>query len=101
MLLATAGKGQENGAALLREVLLLRYLKELEGSQWWPREQLQDVQSRRLQRLIRHAYDHVPYYRRVMDERGVRPIDVVGPSDLTRLPVLTKDDIRTHGGEMV
>ena len=79
----------------------MRYVKELEKSQWWPRDQLQEVQSRRLQRLIRHAYDHVPYYRRVMDERGVRPIDVVGPSDLPRLPVLTKDDIRVHGIEMV
>jgi phenylacetate-CoA ligase len=85
----------------LRGTHTMRCLRELEESQWWPRERIQEVQSNRLQRLIRHAYDRVPFYRHLMDEQGVRPTDIAGLADLPRLPVLTKEDIRSHADELL
>ena len=37
------------------------------------REQIRAWQDERLVKQVRHAYDHVPYYKKLMDEKGVRP----------------------------
>ena len=50
-----------------------RFLRE---SQWWSKEKLEEYQMRQLERLLKHAYENVPYYRRVFDERGLKPKDI-------------------------
>lgn len=77
-----------------------RYLAELEATQWWPRDRLAALQADRLQALVRHCYDTVPYYRRIFDERGLRPVDIREPADLYKLPVLTKQDVRAYRAEL-
>ena len=67
------------------------YQKEIETM---PQEQLRALQSEKLVRQVRHVYDHVPYYRDLMDKKGVRPEDVHGIEDLSKLPFLTKGDLR-------
>lgn len=47
--------------------------------------------ERALRFLVRDACENVPYYRRLMDEAGVTPSDIRACSDLSRLPVTTKD----------
>jgi len=86
---------------LLRGTHTLSCLLELEESQWWPLERIEGLRSERLQRLVSHAYAHVPHYRHVMDERGVRPQDVASVSDLRKLPVLTKAAIRAAGNAIL
>jgi phenylacetate-coenzyme A ligase PaaK-like adenylate-forming protein/glycosyltransferase involved in cell wall biosynthesis len=66
----------------------------LRQSQWLPRAKLQEVQLAKLQRLLQHAYVHVPYYRQVMTRAGVKPEDVQSLDDLARLPLLEKHDVR-------
>jgi phenylacetate-CoA ligase len=75
-------------------------LKELEKSQWWPRQKILNLQNERLRLLVQHAYDEVPYYRRIFDERGLRPGDIKDGRDLARLPVLTKQFIRDNFDEI-
>jgi phenylacetate-CoA ligase len=72
----------------------------LEQSQWRRREQILSDQNDALRDFIKYAYEHVPYYRRLMDERRVRPQDVHSVADLNRLPYLTKDDLRKHFQEL-
>jgi len=79
----------------------MRSLQELEESQWWPCERIQQLQSERLQRLIHHAYERVRYYRALMDARGVSPSDIRTAADLSLLPVLTKTDVRQHVSELL
>ena len=67
------------------------YQKEIETM---PQEQLRALQSEKLVRQVRHVYDHVPYYRDLMDKKGVRPEDIHGIEDLSKLPFLTKGDLR-------
>ncbi len=43
-----------------------------------------------LRRLVRHAYLHTPYYRRVFTAAGVGPDDLHHFDDLTRLPLLER-----------
>ena len=39
-------------------------------------------------------YDNVPYYRNLMEKKGVKPEDIRSVEDLHKLPFLTKDDLR-------
>jgi len=61
----------------------------LQESQWWSREQLEEYQLEQLSKLLHHAYENVPYYRRVFDERGLKPRDIQDLKDLQKLPYLT------------
>ena len=67
------------------------YQKEIETM---PYEQMRALQSERLCRQVRHVWDNVPYYRSLMEEKGVTPDDIKGVEDLHKLPFLKKDDLR-------
>ena len=54
----------------------------LQESQWWSREQLEAYQLEQLSKLLHHAYENVPYYRKVFDERGLKPKDIQDFKDL-------------------
>jgi phenylacetate-CoA ligase len=63
-------------------------------TQWGSAAYVKRVQSRRLRRLVRHAYERVPYYRELFDSRGIRPQDIRSADDLRLLPVSTKADLQ-------
>ena len=67
------------------------YQQEIETM---PVEQIKALQSEKLVKQVRHVYDNVPYYRNLMDEKGVKPEDIAGIEDLHKLPFLTKADLR-------
>ncbi|MDQ1318324.1 MAG: hypothetical protein QG588_1984, partial [Candidatus Poribacteria bacterium] len=69
---------------------------ELMESQWYTKELLGEIQIRKLEAIIKHAYENVPYYRRVFNERGLKPRDIQNFDDLKKLPILTKEDVREH-----
>lgn len=58
------------------------------------RAEIVAFQNRRLRRIVAHAYDRVPYYRRLFDGAGVKPRDIRTVSDLERIPVTSKADLR-------
>ncbi|NLX70828.1 MAG: phenylacetate--CoA ligase [Clostridiales bacterium] len=60
------------------------------------REQLRELQSRRLVETVRRVYHHVPYYRQRMQELGIVPEDINGVEDLHKLPFTTKQDLRDN-----
>lgn len=64
-------------------------------------DELARLQDARLRHLVTWAYERVPYYRRVLDERGVRPVHVRGAADLELLPLLTREMVRTHAEELL
>jgi phenylacetate-CoA ligase len=54
---------------------------------------LASIRRRKLQRLLRHAYENVAFYRSLWERARVRPEEVDGPEDLVRLPVVSKEDL--------
>ncbi len=68
----------------------------LDKTQWYNPEELRSYQEEQLARLVQYSYRHVPYYRRVMDEYDVKPGDITSTGDLTRLPLLTRQDIKDN-----
>jgi phenylacetate-CoA ligase len=73
-----------------------KYLKWLNKTQWWKREELEELQNKKLRALIRHAYENVPYYHNLFKEIGLMPDDIKSKEDLIKLPFLTKDIIRRN-----
>lgn len=86
---------------LLRGTTTMRRLDHLEHSQWWPRDRIESQQSAHLQSLVMHAYTHVPYYRRMFDVYGISPTGIRSHEDLHKLPILTRDDIRSHADDLM
>ncbi len=67
------------------------YQKEIETAS---REKILEIQNEKIVKQVRHVYDNVAYYRRLMDEKGVKPEDIRGVEDIKKLPFLSKADLR-------
>ena len=59
-----------------------------------PREEILRLQSEKLVKQVRHVWERVPYYRNKMEEKGVTAEDIRGVEDLSKLPFLSKADLR-------
>jgi phenylacetate-CoA ligase len=79
----------------------MRSLAELETSQWWPLERIKQLQSKRLNCLMEHSWASVPYYRHLMEERGLASGGIHTAEDLVKLPILTKDLIRKNSDNLI
>lgn len=55
---------------------------------------MKKLQDERLVAQVKHVYENVPYYKKLMDEKGVTPDDIKSTDDLHKLPFLTKSDLR-------
>ena len=51
-------------------------------------------QTERLRALVAHAYENVPYYRRLFDGAGVLPRHIQTLRDLARIPISTRKDLQ-------
>ena len=67
------------------------FQKEIETM---PGEEMKKLQSEKLVKQVKHVYENVPYYRDLMDKKGVTPDDIKSIDDLHKLPFLTKADLR-------
>lgn len=65
------------------------------------RDRLVDWQRAELQAQLRHAFDHVPYYRQVFADAGAAPDDIRTTHDLARLPTLDKPTLRERRDELL
>ncbi|MDY0045854.1 MAG: phenylacetate--CoA ligase family protein [Thauera propionica] len=74
----------------------VRVHREMEASQWLPRERILDLQLTRLKALLQDVAGHVPYYRDLFARTGFDPAAVRSLADLQALPFLTKAEIRAH-----
>ena len=72
----------------------LDYWQAMRDSQWTGERVIRDGQLEKLTRLLEHAYENVPYYRKVFDEAGVRPHEVQGLDDLAKVPLLSKKTVK-------
>lgn len=58
------------------------------------REKILEIQNEKIIKQVRHVYDNVPYYKKLMDEKGITPDDIKSVDDIKKLPFLTKADLR-------
>ena len=60
------------------------------------RDEMKALQSERLVKQVKHVWDNVPYYRHLMEEKGVCPDDIKSIDDLHKLPFISKADLRDN-----
>lgn len=70
--------------------------KQLEETQWWPRERLETLQLDRLRNLLTKAQNDVPYYRDLFSSIGFNAEKISALAELKHLPFLTKPIIRKN-----
>ncbi len=73
---------------VLRGEWIYPHLKRLRRSQYWSRQQLEQHQLEKLNKLLAHAREHVPYYRNIL------PPSLSRLNELSSLPLLEKAAIR-------
>jgi len=80
---------------------ILPHLRELRKTQYQSRSTLDRIRNDKVRKLIRHAYETVPYYRSMMDKHGISPERIRGIEDLAQLPILTKKIIRKESSHLI
>lgn len=86
---------------IVRKTSRFRFGQILEKTQWFSPQEVALLQNKNLRALLTHAYHTVPYYRKVFRERGLRPNEFKSPTDLAKLPELTKEDIRKNFNDLI
>lgn len=84
----------------LRGENISKLLGELDEAQWLPAERLEEIQWRRLLKLLDHVSTHVPYYRDLLEAEGIRVSEIGNIGDFASIPFLTKEIIRENGDRM-
>ena len=77
------------------------YMRELEKSQWFSPRKIREIQEKKLRRLIKHAYETVPYYRRIFRKNKLSLNDIRSLDDLAKLPVLSREEVRDEFDALV
>jgi phenylacetate-CoA ligase len=70
------------------------YLETVMGNAQKDPRELREYQGELLKKLVHFAYEQVPFYRKKYDEAGVNPRDVSSIDDISRLPMVTKGDLK-------
>ena len=79
---------------------LLWQLYQLKRNAKKTREQIEQLQRKKLAKVLRFAYEHSPYYRRTFEEAGITA-ENVERTPLDRFPVLDKELLMAHFDELV
>ena len=74
----------------------LRTVRAIQRHPHASRAELKEFQNAELRRLVRHAYEAVPYYRRLFDRHRLHPRHIRGVMDLDLIPISTKQDLRSR-----
>ena len=78
-----------------------KIFSELESTQYFDESKIRDWQNEKLNLLVHHAYENVPYYNRIFKKFGISPNDIRYVEDLRRLPILTKEDVRKNSRDLI
>ncbi|HEY5254127.1 MAG TPA: hypothetical protein VIJ53_05725 [Acidobacteriaceae bacterium] len=83
-----------------RHAGLARRMREIRRFERMSEKDQRATQQQRLQRILTHAYNTVPFYRRQFDTAGFRPSDARVDRPLP-LPILKRDDLRDAGDTLL
>jgi phenylacetate-CoA ligase len=81
---------------LLKHHKTYRYLREMEAADRYSESELSELRRQKLGDLIDYVHAHVPYFQTRMRQAGVTPSELRDVSDLVRLPLMRKADVRQN-----
>jgi phenylacetate-CoA ligase len=75
--------------------------KWLAQTQYFEAERLREIQLNLLKRIVKHAYETVPYYTGLMNKLGIKPGDINSLDDIRKFPIIRKADLKAAGNSLV
>ena len=100
------------GAKLRRNILLpiywkyvkqwrvIEYYNKLKEYQWNTVEENQEIQQKKLYKLIKYTDQNIPYYKKMIKEHNIQFSEDTVFKDIKKFPILTKDIIRNNFDEL-
>jgi len=79
----------------------ISYMQDSERFQWMSKDDIERYQNERLVELVRHCWENVPFYRSVWQANGLEISSIQTRDDLVRLPVLTKELIKSNYDSLI
>lgn len=77
------------------------FISEIVGNSSLSATDLAELQDRRLREIVSFAYENVEFYRKKYDSHGVTPDMIKSVSDLVKLPVISKEELRAEPVENI
>jgi len=71
-------------------------LDKLLNSQWYSKDIIELNNNENFMRLFHYAIKHVPYYKNLVNEGKIDPLEIKSILDIEKLPILSKEDIRRN-----
>ncbi len=84
----------QNGVEFMGSVNKLRLLHEARKNQWLKPLELEELQTKRLRSIVKHAYHNTEFYHGKLKDAGVHPDDIRTLNDLNKIPFTTKEELR-------
>jgi phenylacetate-CoA ligase len=85
---------------LVNTSLALYYQSQLRKDQWKDPHQLERIQFKKLKAILKHAYNHIPYYHRLFSSVKIRPEQIRNYEDMRKIPLTSKQDIQKNLPDM-
>jgi len=81
------------GGVFKEEYIKAKERENFSAQQW------NDYENLQLQKVLQHAYNYTPYYKETFSKHGINEKDLqkISTETLSRLPILSKEDLRRHG----
>ncbi|MEF9940921.1 MAG: phenylacetate--CoA ligase [Lachnospiraceae bacterium] len=67
-----------------------------EAKECMSRDEIANLQGKRLTKMVDRVYHNVTFYRKKMQEMGIEPGDITHVEDVRKLPYTTKKDLRDN-----
>lgn len=67
-----------------------------ENKESMSREQMRELQGRRLHKVVDYVYHHTPFYRKQLQSMDITPDDIISIDDISKLPFTVKQDLRDN-----
>lgn len=80
---------------------VLSILEELEENQYLSSEEIEELQWRKLQQMLRQVSVHVPYYREMFSRRGIDIRAISSMDDFRKIPYLTRNVINDNSRALI
>lgn len=87
--------------ALRSKPVIRNYIQEVEAMYQMSPSDLKKRNEKRFITIFRKAYDKSSFYHQLYSEAGIKKEDIKSLDDIVKLPVITKEMIKKHGGEML
>ena len=78
-----------------------KFTKVLNEYETWDEKELHRYQNREFLKILNHAYNNVPFYKKFYDENNIDIKEIKSIADIEKLPIINKEIVKKYQGEFI